>query len=375
VANHDSASSAPRVVVVHDYLTQRGGAERVAMELLRAFPGAGLVTSVYSIDRTFPGFAEFDVQTLWPQRVPWIHDDARRLFPVLAGTFERKEVRNADLVICSSSGWAHGVTTRAPKIVYCHNPARWLYQQEEFLSKSGGAVATAARVLTERQRRRDRRWASGADCYLANSTTVQRRVFETYGIRARVLHPPRGLAVTGGVVPVEGLQAGFFLTISRARGYKNVDRVVAAVEQHDGPPLVVVGTEPADARHFTGVHWTGPVSDAQLRWLYVNCLAVVGAATEDFGLTPVEGHAFGKPSLCWRRGGYLDSVQEGVNGWFFNEMRTDSIRAGLRAIESTQWDVEQIKRTAEEFSPGYFRAQMRTIAAEITGLNFASASV
>src|SRR4051812_17900219 len=123
-----------RAVIAHDYVSQRGGAERVTLALLRAFPGAPLVTSVYEPEQTFPEFQAHDIRTSSLQRIGAFRRDPRLALPLLARTWVRTVIDSADVVVASSSGWAHGVTT-APgvrKIVYCHNPARWLYQTNEY---------------------------------------------------------------------------------------------------------------------------------------------------------------------------------------------------------------------------------------------------
>ncbi|MHB8509172.1 MAG: glycosyltransferase, partial [Candidatus Dormibacteria bacterium] len=122
-----------RIAIVHDYLTQRGGAERVVLGMLQAFPDARLITSVYNPETTFPAFGDRVVETSGLQRVEAFRTDPRRALPLLAKTFSRTTVRDVDLVLCSSSGWAHGVTTTAPKLVYCYNPPRWVYQHSDYV--------------------------------------------------------------------------------------------------------------------------------------------------------------------------------------------------------------------------------------------------
>ena len=123
---------APSIALVHDYLTQRGGAERVALSLTRAFPGAPLHTSLYEPAATFPAFAAVDVRPLPLNRLGPLRRNHRLALPLLAPAFSRLRV-DADVVICSSSGWAHGARVTGRKIVYCHTPARWLYQPGRYL--------------------------------------------------------------------------------------------------------------------------------------------------------------------------------------------------------------------------------------------------
>ena len=134
------------VVLVHDYLTQRGGAERVVLSMTRAFPHAPLYTSLYDPRATFPEFGEIDVRTLPINRLPPLRRHHRAALPLLAPSFSSLRI-SADVVICSSSGWAHGARVEGRKIVYCHTPARWLYQSDRYLRGRSQPVHTAADLL------------------------------------------------------------------------------------------------------------------------------------------------------------------------------------------------------------------------------------
>lgn len=341
------ACNPPRVagvVIAHDYLTQRGGAERVVLALLEAFPGARVVTSVYAPERTFPEFGEVEVETLLPARL--FGRDARLAFPLLAPAFSRHAVRDADVVVCSSSGWAHGVSTTAPKVVYCHTPARWLYVTSDYVAGHGAlvrAVATAGRVPL---RRWDERAAASASVYVANSTVVRERIQRVYGRPAEVVHPPAALDPGGRQEPVAGVDSPFLLTVSRPRGYKNLAVVAEAASS-------------ADVRIFAA---EGGLTDPQLRWLYAHCRGLVAAAHEDFGLTPVEAMSFGKPVLALRAGGYLDSVAEGVTGSFFDRLDVATLATALAGFDESTFDPEAIRRHAARFSKERFAARMREIA-------------
>lgn len=335
-------------MIAHDYLTQRGGAERVVLALLDVFPGSRVVTSVYSADRTFPEFRNVEIETVLPDPGGLLGRDARLAFPVLAPAFSRHEIRDADVVICSSSGWAHGVAATAPKVVYCHTPARWLYATEDYVTGHGRfvrGVATAARAPL---RRWDRRAAETASVYVANSTVVRDRIQRNYGREAQVVHPPATLDPGGPQEPVPGIEAPFLLTVARARGYKNLAIAKSAAAA-------------ADVRLFAA---EGGLSDAQLRWLYAHCRGLVAAAHEDFGLTPVEAMKFGKPVLALRAGGYLDSVAAGVTGSFFDSLDTATLAAALAAFDETAFDPDAVRRHAEAFSPERFAERMTEIVAK-----------
>ncbi len=335
------------VVIAHDYLTQRGGAERVVLALVEAFPGARVVTSVYAPERTFPEFRDVEVETLLPAAALFGRD-TRLAFPLLAPTFSRHVVRDADVVVCSSSGWAHGISTSAPKVVYCHTPARWLYVTEDYVAGHGPLVRAVANAARAPLRRWDRRAAATASVYVANSTVVRDRIERAYGRTAEVVHPPATLDPAGTQEPVPDIDAPFLLTVARPRGYKN---------------LAIV----KDAAAAAGVHLftaAGGLDDAQLRWLYANCRGLVAAAHEDFGLTPVEAMRFGKPVLALRAGGYLDSVAADLTGSFFDRLDVSTLADAIAAFDENAFDPGAIRQHAEQFSIERFAARMREIVAD-----------
>lgn len=350
---------APRIAIVHDYLTQRGGAERVVLAMLRTFPNARLITSVYRAEGTFPEFAEQGVETTWLDRLPLLRQDPRRALPLLAPTFSRVVIKDVDVVIASSSGWAHGVQTSAPKIVYCYNPPRWLHQPDEYLVGLGLLPRLASRAMTPYLRRWDQRAAASAAAYIGISTPVVDRIRRASGRDALLVPPPVTIDVTGPREPVEGIEPGFLLTVARARGYKNTDAVVDAVHGLAGERLVVVG----DTRDSERVRAVGRVSDAQLRWLYENCRALVSASYEDFGLTPLEANAFGRPAVVLRAGGFLDTLVEGVTGVFIEEPTAAAVADAVRRLPAV--DRDAVRAHAQRYSEEVFAGRMREIVADV----------
>lgn len=349
-----------RVAIAHDYLTQRGGAERVVLSFLKMFPQAKLVTSVYEPTQTYPEFQQYRVETSLLNRIPLIRKDPRRAFPLLATAWSSLRVADTDLVICSSSGWSHGIRSSAFKVVYCHNPARWLYQPKEYNVGISKAARLALAVSTPALKHWDGLHAAAADVYLANSTVVRDRIHRVYGIEAQILHPPVALDVTGERRVVEGITPGFLLTVGRPRGYKNTEAVCAAIATQPRWSLVVVGGLPAgtSSKNITGLT---DLSDAELRWLYANCSALIAVGREDFGLTIPEVALFGKPVVAWRSGGYLDTVVEGVNGCFIDTPDPREIVAGIRQLGSMDLSADDIIAYAERFKEPAFQAALGTL--------------
>jgi glycosyltransferase involved in cell wall biosynthesis len=355
------------VALVHDYLTQRGGAERLVLTMAKAFPGAPLYTSLYESELTFPEFGTLDVRTVGLNRIALLRRRHRLALPLLAPAFSRLRV-DAEVAVCSTTGWAHGAHVTGRKIVYCNTPARWLYQGERYLGERGVAARVALRTLRPRLVAWDRAAAASASRYIASSSVVRARIAEIYGIEAEVLPPSPSLLPSGPTTPVERLEPGFFLCVSRLLPYKNVDAVIGAVAGLPAERLVVVGTGPDEGRLRrsapANVTMLGTVDDAQLRWLYASSVAVVAASHEDFGLTPLEAAAFGRPAAALRWGGFLDTISEHETGVFFDEPDAAQIRAALVTVREHRWDPSALEARAELFSERSYIERIRAIVEE-----------
>lgn len=369
---HEAAGrDRPRVAIAHDYLTQRGGAERVVLEMARAFPDATIHTTLYDPDGTFPEFRDRDIRVSPLNRVGPLRRNHRAALPLLPFAASRLRI-DADLVIASSSGWAHGFPTTGRMLVYCHAPARWLYQSERYLGRDPrrSPVGLALLALRGPLRAWDQRAARCGDVYLANSHVVQERIHEAYGIDAEVLPPPFAVDTEGDREQVpeaaEWADSGYHLVVSRLLPYKNVDVVI---EAFTGLPerLLVIGAGPLlDRLRSTApenVRIATRLSDAQMRWAYEHSTALVAASHEDFGLTPLEAGAFGKPTIALRAGGYLDTIAEGVNGVLFDDPSADAIREAVVAARERTWDSHALRDHVDTFSPERFADRLQSITA------------
>jgi glycosyltransferase involved in cell wall biosynthesis len=359
------AGSAPRVAIVHDYLTQRGGAERVVLSMCKAFPDAPVYASLYDAETTFDEFRSRDVRPLWLDRAAPLRRRHRLALPLLPLAFTTSRV-DAGVVVCSSSGWAHGIRTNGRKIVYCHSPAKWLYRTGDYLGAHPSVGARAGlRALSPILRGFDRHAAASADGYLANSTFIASQIHDVYGIDADVLCPPPGLGPNGPREPIAGIERGFLLAVARLLPYKNVEQVVDAFRLLPEQRLVVVGDGPERARLSAlapaNVCLAGEVGDANLRWLYEGCRGLVAASREDFGLAPVEAASFGKPVAALRWGGFLDTVVPEVTGLFFDVADPASIADAVKALVAREWDADRIQAHAETFSEARFVERLRAV--------------
>ncbi len=355
------------VALVHDYLTQRGGAERVVLALSEAFPEAPIHTALYDRDGTFPEFGALDIRTLPLDRIGALRSHHRLALPVLAPSFARLTVET-DVAICSSSGWAHGTHVTGRKVVYCHTPARWLYQTDRYLDGSSRWASATLSLLAPSLRRWDHKAAATAHRYLVNSTAVRQRVSDLYGIDAEVVPPAVEVDPEGAQTEAPGLEPGYLLCVSRLLTYKNVQEVAEAFRFLPDQRLVVVGSGPLEdairASAPSNVTVMGRVDDATLRWLYRSCSGLVAASHEDFGLTPVEAATFGKPTAALRWGGFLDTTVEGTTGVFFDRPEPRLIADAVSLLITTGWSTEALRDHAEAYSMARFRQRIHEVVAE-----------
>jgi glycosyltransferase involved in cell wall biosynthesis len=345
------------IVLVHDYLNQRGGAERVVLEMASMWPRAALYTSLYRPDSTFPEFRSLDVRTSFLDRVP-VDQGFRGLFALYPAAFRSVGPLAADVVVSSSSGWAHGVRTTEDTLhaVYCHTPARWLYGDEHLDHRFRALLlAPALRPF----RRWDRNAARRADLYIANSEQVRRRIKHAYDIDAVVVHPP---------VDIDRFRPSprgdRLLVVSRLLPYKRIDLVVDAATQA-GLGLDVVGSGPAldDLRDRAGptIRFHGRLSDADVTALMQECRALCLPGREDFGITPIEANAAGKPVVALAEGGALETLEESVTASFFHRQRSEDVLGAIRRCDKIESEPAVIARNARRFSRSAFRERMTEV--------------
>jgi glycosyltransferase involved in cell wall biosynthesis len=351
----------PRVAIAHDYLTQRGGAEKVVLSMSRAFPFAPIYTLLYDPATTYPEFAKRDIRVSGLNRVAPLRKNHRAALPVLPVAAQSVFI-DADIVVTSTSGWAHGFRTHGRKLVHCHSPARWLYLPEQYLGDGSMLKRAALRSVSGYLRSWDRRAALSCDRYLAVSSEIQRRIADVYGIEADVLPSPVAMTRSDSVEPVPEVQrwlrtdepeSAFYLCVSRLLPYKNVDAIVRAFSGSDRR-LVVVGRGPeAEALHrmkTPNVLIVSDLTDAQMAWLYRSCRALIAASFEDYGLTPIEAGVWGRPSVVLRWGGFLDTVEEGITGVYFDHPEPSAIADALDRFEATSFDPDKIHRHTDQFT-------------------------
>ncbi|MDH3707194.1 MAG: glycosyltransferase [Acidimicrobiia bacterium] len=305
-----------RVSFVHDFMVERGGAERVLLELNHTFPGAEIHTAMFDPDGTYESLSELKVHALLGRRQTFFSSEHRRSMPLAVHAFRNATI-DSDVLIANSSGLSHLAHSTGLRIVYCQTPARWLHRTDDYLRR----LPTASTRLFSLAIRRwlldvDREAIRTADALLVNSRHMAKVVAAIYGVESEVVIPPSSLSVDGPTHPIPDLDPGFFLTPSRLLSYKRVDVLLRAAEALPQARFLIIGDGPMrrSLRRMAppNVIFCGSVPEATLRWAYDACHAVVLTCADDYGLVPREAAAFGKVAVVPMAGGYLEQSADGV---------------------------------------------------------------
>lgn len=353
------------VEVVHEWLTNMAGSEKVVGALRRTFPGAGVSTSLF-VPTEFPGW--HPVHTTFLQPFARRRGAHLRVLPLIPAAMHTLRVPDADLVITSFHSFA--LNARVPKgvahLVYCHTPPRFLWEREQLAGERGLSTrltAAAAAVLTPGDVRRSRR----PDLFIANSQVVAERIRDDYGREAEVVHPP--VEVERFAAAIDEPQGDYYVSFSRLVAYKRVDLVIEAFREL-GWPLVVAGEGRArpqlEATAPANVRFVGRVPDDELPALLAGARGLVFAGVEDFGITIVEAMAAGTPVIALDAGGARDSVEPDRSGLLFAEPTAASLVAALRRADAVDWDRGEVSASAHRFTEERFAAQIRDLAASAT---------
>lgn len=358
-----SGAETPRVGLVHDYLTQFGGAERVLVALHELFPTAPIFCSIADPASLPEISATWDVRESAIAKLPGAVSYHRAMIPVYPAIFRRFEadLRNLDIVIVDSSAWAHHVPVAQTTglLCYCHSPARFLYGDRDYLEPA--ALPPGMRHLMNAVfgglRRSDRKAAERVDRFIANSRNVAARIERTYRRHATVIYPPVDLpAFRPGVPPEE-----WFLVVSRLVPHKRVELAVRACTRH-GIPLKVAGSgrSERELRTMAGptVEFLGRVEDYEVAELMARCRGFILAGSEDFGISAVEAQAAGRPVIAFGTGGALESVIPGETGLFFSERTAESLMTAIRQFNAIDWVPEKARANAERFSKARFQREI-----------------
>ncbi|MEO0533079.1 MAG: glycosyltransferase [Cyanobacteria bacterium P01_A01_bin.123] len=359
-----------KIALVHDYLTQRGGAERVFELLCRRFPEADVYTSVYDPEGTID-LQNRIVNTTGLQQIPGAARYFRLFAPLYFPAFRALDLMQYDLIISSSSSFAKAVRKRpgAQHICFCHNVTRFLWDTQTYLRgyREYQLLSPLIEPIFRRMRQVDREYAAEPDLYVANSSVVAERIRRVYRKPAIVINYP----IDDSRFLYSADKADYYLVSSRLLSYKRIDIVVEAFNWL-GWPLLITGSGPERDRlqemALDNVQFLGHVDDAQRASLMAGAKAVIVAALEDYGLVPIESNFSGTPVVSFGEGGVLDTQVPGKTGVFFNRQTPDALQSALMQSSQIAWDAAAIRDHAmTRFTEAAFFHQIEPLVAKASG--------
>ncbi len=365
VAPHrvETRSEPRRVALVHDYLVQDGGAERLLLALHELYPRAPIFTLFHNPLRTHPGFRDADIRVSHLDSLPFSRKHYQWYLPFMPSAVEAFDLTHFDLVISSSSTFAKGIIAapEALHICYCHTPTRFLWQeragyvnelpQPRFIKRF---VPPLLHVL----RQWDAIAAQRPDVMLANSRTTQNRIRRYYQRPSEIISPPVDIER----IPLSTRPGNYWLTGGRLVAYKRFDLVVRAFAKLN-VPLKVFGEGPEleKLRRMAGpkTEFLGHITDEAKIQLFREAIAFLHPQIEDFGITAVEAMAAGRPIIAFGQGGAAETVLDGVTGTFFEVQCWEDVGNAALRFDPSRFDPRKIRQHAETFGKPRFMNQMR----------------
>lgn len=347
------------IALVHDWITNVAGAERVMLVLKDLFPEAPIFTSVFDKEAAKP-FAKYDIRTSFLQKIPLMKKKRELLIPFTPLAFEQFDLSKYDLVISSSTMAAKGIITKpnTKHICYCHTPPRYIWEPSVDPRAKAGKLQFIRKNISHNMRIWDEVAAARVDAFIANSNYIKDRIAKYYRRDAAVVYPPVDVDrfKPAGKTKIKE----YFLCVGRLVDYKRYDIVIKAFNDLK-LPLKIIGQGP-EKKHLQkmakkNIEFLGFISDAQIKKCYSEARAFVFAAEEDFGIVPVEAMASGRPVIAYGVGGAAETVIDGVTGAKFFEQTPQCLIEAVRKFDHTKYDSEKIRQHAEKFSTERFKKE------------------
>ncbi len=352
-----------KIALVHDYLVQDGGAERVLQAFQEVWPDAPTFALLHDEETMGASFRGKDIRTSFLQNVPFALKRYKWFMPLMPTATEHHNLAGYDVVLSSTSAFAKGVITRPDTLhlCYCHTPTRYLwsdthsYVNEQglpsFLSKLLPMMLTNIRVW-------DRLAAERVDRFVANSETVAKRIGKYYQRDSKVIHPP----VDTSRFYISPKTENYFLAGGRLVAYKRFDVVVKAFSKL-GIPLKIFGEGPELERlkenAGSNIEFVGRVGEKQKAELYSKCLAYLHPQEEDFGITAVEAMASGRPVIAYRKGGATETVIDGVTGLFLEDQSWEELANQIIRFDASEFDPKAIREHALSYDTEVFKERIQ----------------
>ena len=354
-----------RIALVHDWLSNLGGAERVLVELHKIFPEAPIYTIFANKKFINQYLPEASIITSRLNKIPLINKFYKYFLVLMPSTVESFDLSDFDVVISSSVIFSKGLvlSLKTKHICYCYSPTRFLWDRHMDYENKSWQSNLARHVL----RIWDRQASERVDQFVAISEHVRGRIKKYYRKDSKVIYPPINLndSEQFKILNLKFKNPGYYLIVSRLFPHKNIDIAIDAFNRLN-LPLLIVGSGPqyknlkAKIENRKTIKLVGFVPDEELPKYYQNCKAFIMPQEEDFGLTPIEAMTFGKPVLALKQGGAIETLIEGKTGEFFDDPIPEGLADGIRRLNENykNYDPDFIKSHAAEFSRGKFAKEM-----------------
>jgi glycosyltransferase involved in cell wall biosynthesis len=353
---------APRIAIVSDPMCQSGGAERVVEAMAEAFPEAPIFSPLYCPDRSTTSIEARVIQS-WLARFPGAPGYAKALLPLYPMALESFNLDEFDIIVSSHHTLAKGLMRSSDQvhISYCHTPMRALWDRpHDEIKRAPAVLRPAVRIVLHYLRNWDAITASRVDYFLANSRITRDRIATHYRRDSRILHPPIDIET---FTPGAGEPGDYYLVAARNVPYKRIELAIDACERLERR-LIVVGDRTDQLAYASDfVTFYGKVTDKKLLALMRGTKALLFPQREDFGMTPLELNACGRPAIAYAAGGALETVEDGLTGVLFDDQSIDGICAAIERFETLTFEPQTLRRHAEGFSKAEFIRKLRAYTA------------
>jgi glycosyltransferase involved in cell wall biosynthesis len=356
-----------KIAIVHDYLNQFGGAERVVAALNEIWPNAPVFTSIYNRKALPDIFQKMDIRVSFMQKFPFIFKLFKYYLLFYPLAFENFNLDGYDVILSSSSAFAKGIKKRDNQlhICYCHSPMRFVWRYEDYVKKE--AIPSALKKIMPIILKPLKKWDLGAvdnvDFFIANSSNVAKRIEKTYNRKSVIIYPP----VETDIFRPSINQSDYFLLLSRLNSYKRIDIVIEAFRRLD-LPLKVIGEGPCrkylESVAGKNIEFLGRVNDRKMAKYLSCCRALIFPGEEDFGIVPLEAMSAGRPVIAYQAGGALETVVQGQTGLFFKEQNSDSLIKALDKFQFMGFDRKIIRAHAKKFDKENFKKKIEQFVEE-----------
>jgi len=357
-----------KIAFVHEFLSAYAGSEKVLEQMLLEYPDADIfaVAGLPKEERAF--LKDYDVKTSFIQNLPFAKTKFRNYISLMPFAVEQFDLSKYDIVITNCHAAAKSVITGPDQlhISYVHSPMRYAWDlQAQYLREAGletGLKSWIARYMLHRLRINDLRSSISVDAYMCNSNFIRRRIWKLYRRKAQVIYPP----VETDYFNLHENKEDFYLTVSRMVPYKKIDIIAEAFSMMPDKKLVIIGDgsefEKIKSKAGSNVQLLGYQSKDTIKSYMQRAKAFLFAAEEDFGIVPVEALACGTPVIAYGKGGVLETVKEGVNGYLYNEQTSAALMDAVKRFESSPLAAPpaEIRKSAESFSKERFRKEFKT---------------